>query len=100
MKLGLLQYFRIYHDLAPIARLIYTDFIRSSVQRWFYECRELHTATDVHLTEAVQVNVDEQTELSLSMTIHPMSYFEFEAKVRWNVKIVDIQEKKCSYRYF
>ncbi|KAJ4701489.1 MuDR family transposase [Melia azedarach] len=64
----------------PITPLV--EFIRSLLQRWFYERRELHAGRDVYLTEAAQVKVDEQLELSRTMTVHPVSRFEFEVKER------------------
>lgn len=37
--------------------------------------------------------------MSLSITVHQVSRFEFEVKDSWNVEIVNIREKKCSCRY-
>ncbi|KAJ4727542.1 Transposase, MuDR, MULE transposase domain protein [Melia azedarach] len=63
------------------------EFVRSLIQRWFYERRELATARDGYLTEAAQVKLDQQIELSRTMTVHPVSRFEFEVREQENVEI-------------
>ncbi|KAJ4716950.1 MuDR family transposase [Melia azedarach] len=75
------------------------EFVRSLVQRWFYERRELATARDGYLTEAAQAKLDQQIELSRTMTVHPVSRFEFEVRERENVEVVDIRAKQCSCKY-
>ncbi|KAJ4715080.1 MuDR family transposase [Melia azedarach] len=82
----------------PVIALI--EYIRSVIQRWFYERRELATVRERYLTNSAQAKIDEQTELSRTMNVYPALRFEFEVKDKDKVDIVDIQEKTCSCGYF
>ena len=82
----------------PIIPLV--DYIRSHVQRWFYERREQAAARDAILTPAAQAIIDKQLELSRPMTVEPVSRNEFEVKHRGIVEVVHLQEKTCSCRRF
>lgn len=82
----------------PIIAL--TDYIRSLIQRWFYEYRLLAAARYRYLITLAYAKVDELTELSQTMTVYLVSHFEFEVKDRDNSDIIDVREKKYNYRYF
>lgn len=46
------------------------------------------------------MNIEVHTELSRSMTMHPVSGFKFEVKDYGQVGIIDIRLKICNYKQF
>lgn len=84
----------------PLPIVSFVESIRSVIQRWFYEHQELVTVQKGYFTAQVQGEVDEQTELSHTMTMDLVMRFEFQVNDRGRVDIVDLWEKKCFYRLF
>ena len=78
----------------PIVAL--ADWIRSVLQRWFFERREeAAKLEDNTITEAATAQIKEEDDVSRTLLVYPISRFEFEVRGRGEAVVVDLNSRTC-----
>ena len=76
------------------------NYIRMTLQRWFFKMREVAEKILTPLTPWAHAKIERRLVKSHRMLVSPVDRYVFEVRGADRVKIVNIREETCTCRKF